>query len=113
MNASILLRSAAVQLAAVVVVSLILGLLLPKSFFQSWGWVSGPVAWMACAALTARVVGLDRARTLLGALLAGVPAAVAVVAGVHWLGVVLAVALFAIWCATETGQGTGGRVSSA
>lgn len=98
MNVAILIRSAAVQLVAVVAVSLILALLLPKSFFQSWGWLSGPAAWLACAALTARLVGLDRARTLLGALLAGLPAAVAVIAGIHWLGVILAVALFAAWC---------------
>ena len=101
MNAAILIRSAAVQLVAVVAVSLILALLLPKSFFQSWGWLSGPAAWLACAALTARLVGLDYARTLLGALLAGLPAAVAVIAGIHWLGVVLAVALFAVWCSYE------------
>ncbi len=81
-----------------VVISLILAALLPKSFFQSWGWLSGPLAWVLCAALTARVVGLDRNRTMLGAILAGLPAAVAVVLGIHWLGVALAVALFALWC---------------
>ncbi len=101
MNRTVLIRSGLTQLASVVVISLILGLLLPKSFFQSWGWLSGPVAWVLCAALTARVVGLDRNRTLLGAILAGLPAAVAVALGIHWLGVVLAVALFAVWCSFE------------
>ncbi len=101
MNPSVLLRSALVQLVAVVAISLVLAALLPKSFFQSWGWLSGPVAWGLCAALTARVVGLDRNRTVLGSVLAGLPAAVAVILGIHWLGVALAVALFAVWCSFE------------
>jgi len=36
---------------------------------------------------------------LLGAVLAGIPSAIAVVAGVHWLGVAIAVVAFAAWCA--------------
>ena len=39
------------------------------------------------------------ARYLLSQL--AVPTAVAVIAGIHWLGVVLAVALFAVWCSYE------------
>ena len=35
---------------------------------------------------------------LLGAVLAGIPSAIAVIAGVHWLGVVIAMAAFAAWC---------------
>jgi hypothetical protein len=31
--------------------------------------------------------------------LAGIPSAIAVVAGVHWIGVAIAVAAFAAWCA--------------
>jgi hypothetical protein len=34
-----------------------------------------------------------------GAVLAGIPSAIAVIAGVHWLGVVIAVVAFAAWCA--------------
>jgi hypothetical protein len=40
-----------------------------------------------------------RAGRLLGAVLAGIPSAIAVIAGVHWLGVAIAVAAFAAWCA--------------
>lgn len=101
MNPSVLIRSALVQLFAVVAISLVLAALLPKSFFQSWGWLSGPVAWVLCAVITARIVGLDRNRTVLGAVLAGVPSGIAVLLGIHWLGVALAVALFAVWCSFE------------
>ena len=95
---SVLWRSALIQTVAVIVVSLLLAATLPSSFFDDWGWLSGPAAWVACAALTATVLGLPRGPVLVGALLAGVPSALAVIAGVHWLGVLLAVALFAAWC---------------
>jgi hypothetical protein len=52
-----------------------------------------------CALITARVVGLPWLPTLIGAALAGVPSVLAVIVGVHWLGAVLAIALFALWCA--------------
>jgi hypothetical protein len=49
--------------------------------------------------VTARVVGLPAVPTLVGAVLAGLPSLVAVIIGVHWLGAVLAIGLFAMWCA--------------
>jgi hypothetical protein len=99
MDRSILLRAALVQAAAVAVLSAALALALPHSFFEDWGWLAGPGAWMLCSALTARVLGLPLAGALLGAALAGLPSLLAVVIGVHWLGAVVAVVLFALWCA--------------
>lgn len=99
MDLSILWRAALLQLVAVAALSLALAVALPKSFFEDWGWLSGPAAWMLCAAFTARVLRLPLGPALLGAALAGLPSLLAVVAGVHWAGAVLAVALFAIWCA--------------
>jgi hypothetical protein len=54
---------------------------------------------MLCATLTARVLRLPLVPALIGAALAGLPSLVAVVLGVHWAGAVLAVGLFALWCA--------------
>ena len=99
MDRSILLRAALVQAAAVAVLSVALGLALPHSFFEDWGWLAGPGAWMLCALVTARVLHLPLGPTLLGAALAGLPSLLAVVLGVHWLGAVVAVGLFALWCA--------------
>lgn len=99
MDTAILWRAALLQLAAVAALSVALALALPKSFFEDWGWLTGPGAWMLCAAFTARVLRLPLGRTLLGAALAGLPSLLAVVLGVHWAGAVLAVALFAMWCA--------------
>ena len=49
------------------VLSVALALVLPHSFFEDWGWLAGPAAWAACALVTARVVGLPIAGTLIGA----------------------------------------------
>ncbi len=101
----LLWRVAVVQVAAVAVLSVALAIALPHSFFKHWGWISGPVAWMACAALTARVLRLKPWPTLAGAALAGLPAIPAVLLGVHWLGALIAVGLFALWCARVPPRG--------
>lgn len=99
MHVPTLWRAALLQLAAVALLSLALGLALPESFFEDWGWIAGPTAWMLCAAFTARVLRLPLGAALLGAALAGLPSLLAVVVGIHWAGAVLAVGLFALWCA--------------
>ncbi len=99
MDRTALWRAAVVQAASVAVLAVALALALPTSFFEDWGWLAGPGAWLSCAALTARVVGVPVAPALLGACLAGLPSLVAVATGVHWLGAVLGVPLFALWCA--------------
>jgi predicted lysophospholipase L1 biosynthesis ABC-type transport system permease subunit len=97
-DSAILWRVAVVQLVAVAVLSIVLGLALPHSFFADWGWLVGPGAWALCAWFTARVVGLPVWPVLIGAALAGVVSLLFVVAGLHWLGAVVAVGLFAAWC---------------
>jgi hypothetical protein len=96
---SVFWRAALVQALAVAVLSIALAIALPHSFFEDWGWLAGPVAWIVCALVTARVVGLPAAGTLIGAALAGLPSILAVILAVHWLGAILAIALFALWCA--------------
>jgi hypothetical protein len=98
MNRTVFLKSVLIQLLAVASVSLVLAILLPKSFFESWGWLSGPTAWLLCAAFTATVLKLDVSRTVFGAALAGLPSVVFVVIGVHWLGAAVAAVLFGLWC---------------
>ena len=99
MDSEIIWRVAIVQVAAVAVLSLVLGLLLPHSFFVDWGWLTGPVIWLLCAWLTATVVGLPTEAVLARAVIAGIPSALFVLLGLHWLGVVIAIALFAWLCA--------------
>ncbi len=99
MDVSTLWRAALLQLVSVAALSVALGLALPHDFFEDWGWIAGPAAWMLCAAFTTRVLRLPLRPALLGAALAGLPSLLAVAIGVHWAGAVLAIALFALWCA--------------
>jgi hypothetical protein len=104
MDRSILWRAAATQVLTVAAISLVLAVALPRSFFDDWGWLTGPAGWLGCAALTAWVLHLPVRGVMLGAVLAGIPSAVAVLAGVHWLGVAIAVGAFAVWCAWLAGR---------
>ncbi|HSD76488.1 MAG TPA: hypothetical protein VLA98_03760 [Solirubrobacteraceae bacterium] len=92
-------RAGLLQAASVAVVAVALALALPHSFFEDWGWLAGPAAWAACALLVARVLRLPAPGVLVGAALAGVPAALAVLTGEHWLGTALGLPVFALWCA--------------
>lgn len=97
-------RAGLLQLVLVAALAVLLAVLLPKSFFREWGWLSGPVAWLGCAWLTATILDLPRLTVIAGALAAGIPALIAVVIGIHWLGTLLAVIAFAIWCGLALGR---------
>jgi len=92
------IRAGLTQLAGVAMLSLALGLALPHSFFEDWGWLTGPAGWIVCALVTATVLRLPLGMTALGAALAGLPSLLAVIVGLHWLGALLAIVLFALWC---------------
>jgi hypothetical protein len=99
LDQAILWRVAVVQFLAVLVLSLVLGVLFSHGFFDSWGWLVGPLAWMGCAWLTAEVVGLAVAPVLVRAVAAGIVSALFVLVGLHWLGALVAIGLFAALCA--------------
>src|SRR3954471_23544553 len=100
------MRAAVGQAPAVAVLSIALALALPHSFFENWGWLVGPGAWLLCAALVARWLALPLGSAVAGAVLAGLPSVLGVVLGVHWLGASIAIVLWALWCgrlATDRG----------
>lgn len=99
-------RVAVVQLVAVALLSLLLGLIFSHGFFDSWGWLVGPASWLACAWLTARIVGVEPPPTLLRAVLAGIVSFLFVLIGLHWLGALVAVGLFAYLCAIDFRPGS-------
>jgi hypothetical protein len=93
-----------VQALGVGILGAATGIAFSHAFFEDWGWLIGPVAWMVAATVTALVVKLPLPATLFGAVLAGIPSAVLTAAGLHWAGAVVAILLFAGWCG-----GLGGR----
>lgn len=98
MDSAILWRVVVVQTVAVAALSVVLALLFPHGFFESVGWLVGPLAWLLCAWATARVVGLPDGPVLVRAVLAGIPSALFVLLGLHWLGAAVGVAAFAYLC---------------
>jgi hypothetical protein len=92
------LRAGVVQLLAVGVVFAVLAISLPHSFFEDWGVVAGPSAWIVCALVTARVLRLPFLRTLAVAAGTGLVAGGAGQLIGHEPGIVLGVLLFAVGC---------------
>jgi hypothetical protein len=105
------MRAALVQGAGVLVLGLLTGLTLSHSFFVDWGWIVGPAAWMLAATVTSRALHLPLWPTLLGAALAGLPSAAATIVGLHWVGAVLAIVLFAVWCGGMGARGLTARAA--
>ena len=105
------MRAALAQAGAVLVLGLATGLTLSHSFFEDWGWLVGPGAWMLAAVATALILKLPLPATLLGAALAGIPSALATIVGLHWLGAVLAIVLFALWCGGMGARGLTARAA--
>ena len=101
MDRSLALRAGGVQLLVVAALGLATGLTLSHEFFEDWGWLVGPAAWIAAAAITARILRLDLRTALLGAAVAGIPSGIATLLGLHWLGALVAVVVFGIWCGTR------------
>jgi hypothetical protein len=56
-----------VQAVVVAIPFAILGLALSEDFFEDWGWVVGPVVWLVCSLVTARILDIPRAYVLVGA----------------------------------------------
>lgn len=104
MDRSLALRAALWQTGLVLVLFVPMAVVLPHSFFEDWGWGVGPAAWAICALITARILGLHMGWTLLGAFVAGIPSLLAVVIGVHSLGMLIAVVVFGVWCGYRVGD---------
>ena len=101
---SIAWRSALLQALLVAVVAVVLGLALPRSFFEDWGWLAGPGAWGGCALVVAAVLRLPWGLVFVGAGLSGLLMLPGVVVGVHWLGAPLGLLAFGAWCGWLAGR---------
>jgi hypothetical protein len=104
MDRSIAWRAALLQALLVAVFALVLGAALPHSFFVDWGWLAGPGTWAVCALAVAAALRLPPLPVLAGAALSGLPSLATVLAGAHWLGAPVAIALFALWCGRLGGR---------
>ena len=98
MNARLFWKSLAVQAVVVLVPFALLDLALDRSFFEDWGWAVGPVVWLACSVVTARILRLPLGYVLFSALAGGVAGAVVFLATSHLPGMIAALLVFAASC---------------
>src|SRR4051812_11162042 len=102
-------RAAAVQVALVGALFLVLAVALPHDFFEDWGIVVGPVAWIACSLGTGTILKLPLPLTALSAAAGGVAGAVVGLATSHLVSLPIAIAVFA---ASSAGYGQSSTPSS-
>lgn len=98
MRAKLFWSSLAVQAVAVAVLFAAL-LPLGRDFFESWGFVVGPIAWLACSYVTAKVLKLPVSLAVFSAVAGGVAGGIAMaVASNHTAGMIAALLVFGASC---------------
>jgi hypothetical protein len=97
-NARLFWKSLAVQAVLVAIPFAVLGLALDKDFFEDWGWLVGPVVWLACSVVTAQVLRLPLGYVLFSAIAGGVAGAIVMLASSHLPGMGAALLVFAASC---------------
>jgi hypothetical protein len=97
-NARLFWTSLTVQAVVLAIPFAILALTLDKSFFEDWGWVTGPAVWLACSVATARILSLPIGYVLFSAVAGGVAGAIVFLVATHWAGMVAGLLVFAASC---------------
>lgn len=99
MNARLFWKALVVQAVVVAIPFAILGLALSNDFFfEDWGWVVGPVVWLACSVVTGRILDLPLAYVLFAAVAGGVAGLIVMLVATHWAGMLVALLVFGASC---------------
>jgi hypothetical protein len=97
-NARLFWKSLVVQAVAVAIPFVLLALAFDRDFFEDWGWAIGPVVWLACSIVTARVLTIPLGYVLFSALAGGVAGLIVMLAASHLAGIGAALLVFAASC---------------
>ena len=98
MNARLFWKALAVQAVVVAIPFAILALALDHDFFEDWGWLVGPVVWLACSVVTGRILSFPLAYVLFSAVAGGVAGLIVMLATSHTPGLIAALLVFAASC---------------
>jgi hypothetical protein len=98
LNARLFWKALVVQAIVVAIPFAILGLALDEDFFEDWGWLVGPILWLACSLLTGRILSLPLAYVLFSAVAGGVAGLLVMLATSHLPGLLAALLVFAASC---------------
>jgi hypothetical protein len=99
MQGGLFWRAATVQSLLVGALFVVLALAVPHGFFSDYGILVGPIAWVGCALLTGRILGLPPGTTAVAAAASGVAAALVGAAFEHVVSLPVAIVAFAALCA--------------
>jgi hypothetical protein len=88
-------RAAAIQAVLVGALFAVLAVSLDDDFFEDWGIVVGPIAWVACSLGTGRILRLPLSFTAFCAAAGGVAGTLVALVVSHIPGAVVAVLVFA------------------
>ena len=95
MNARLFWKALIVQFIVVAIPFAVLGLALDEDFFEDLGWLVGPILWLACSAVTGRILNLPLAYVLFSAVAGGVAGLLVMLATSHLPGLLAALLVFA------------------
>jgi hypothetical protein len=104
LNARLFWKAFVVQLIVVAVPFAILALALSHDFFEDWGWLVGPIIWLACSLVTGRILSLPVTYVLFSAVAGGVAGLLVMLATSHTPGLVAALLVFSASCGSYDPQ---------
>jgi hypothetical protein len=104
LNARLFWKAFVVQLLVVAIPFAILALTLSHDFFEDWGWLVGPVIWLACSLVTGRILSLPVTYVLFSAVAGGVAGLLVMLATSHTPGLVAALLVFSASCGSYDPQ---------
>jgi len=108
-NARLFWKALGVQAAAVAVLfAILVALPLGDDFFDDWGFVVGPIAWLICSLVTARVLTIPLGFVLFSAVAGGVAGAIVMVVTSHLPGMIAGLLVFAASCGSYDPSATEG-----
>jgi hypothetical protein len=94
LNARLFWKALIVQFIVVAIPFAILGAALDHDFFEDWGWLAGPVIWLACSAVTGRILNLPMTYVLFSAVAGGVAGLLVMLATSHLPGLIASLLVF-------------------
>jgi hypothetical protein len=97
-NPRLFWKALIVQAVVVAIPFATLALALSHDFFEDWGWLVGPVIWLACSVVTGRILALPIAYVLFSAVAGGVAGLLVMLATSHTPGLIAALLVFAASC---------------
>lgn len=99
MDSALFARAALAQALLVAgVFALLIALPLGDDFFEDYGWITGPLAWIACAAAVGAILKLPRDLVFFAAAAGGVAGLIVSLVASHTVGLLVGIAVFGASC---------------